>query len=119
VRSVGTPPSAFHRPVPAKLDDDNAERVRVSHQRAIEQLQQTPAAGMRVIQDVTLLDGVATPVQHGLGRLPAWVAPSAPRGAVSSGRIEEVRDGSTDRATSIQLKATGWGATITVDVQVV
>jgi hypothetical protein len=98
-----------------KLEGDT-ERVRREHHDAIVELQSLPAAGMRVIEGVTLADGVTTPVAHGLGRLPVWICPSAPRNATSTGRIIEVRSGSYDRSKVVALQATGWGATITIDV---
>jgi hypothetical protein len=100
-----------------KLDDEKAERVRRNTQEALAELQRTPAARAGIVRDVTLADGIATPVPHGLGR-PAFATPSPPRGAVSTGRIEEVRDGTHDRTKYVVLKATGWGATITLDVEV-
>jgi hypothetical protein len=71
-----------------------------------------------VVTDVELADGVETPIAHGLGRAPTWACPSAPRGASTSGRIEEVRSDEYDRDDVVVLVATGWGATITVDLAV-
>jgi len=101
-----------------KLESDAAERVRRSHAQAIKDLAALPSSSMKVIADVQLLDGVPTPVAHTLGRAPTFVRESAPRGAASSGRIDEIRDGTVDRSVYVLLKATGWGATIIVDVQV-
>jgi len=108
----------FHTPISATLGDDTAERVRRSHERAIKELQDRPASSMVVIPNVALVDGVSTVVPHSLGRTPTFVREGTPRGATSTGRIDEIRDGSVDPAKAIVLKATGWGATITVDVQV-
>lgn len=105
-------------PITLKLADDNAERIRRAHHDAIRTLQESPASSMVVIKDVTLTDGTATPISHGLGRVPIWVCPSPPRGATSTGRIEEIRDGSARREQQVILKATGWGATITIDLAV-
>lgn len=99
---------------PRRLSDSDAEIVRRSHDEAIRELQ---LQALKVIANVSLADGVATPVSHGLGRAPLWVAPSAPRNPSTSGRIEEIRDG--DRSRTITLKASGYGATITVDVAVI
>jgi hypothetical protein len=102
--------------LPVRLDDDKAERVRRNHGDAIAELQRMRAALATLKKDVVLADGVPTPIAHGLGR-PAFATHTPPRGAVSTGRIEEVRDGSHNRDQYVVLKATGWGATITVDVQ--
>lgn len=106
------------KPDDIKLDDDAAERVRRSHAQAISNLQTMPSASMVVIPNVSLADTVATPVAHTLGRAPTFVRESTPRGAVSAGRIDEIRDNSVDRTRFVLLKATGFGATITVDIQV-
>lgn len=104
-------------PATPNLDDEKADIARREHERKIVELQQAPATGMRLVAGVSLADGIATPVAHGLGR-PATVLVSPPRGPSSSGRIEEVRDGSQDRNKYVVLKATGWGATIVVDLAV-
>jgi hypothetical protein len=93
----------------------DADRVRRNHAEAIGELQGRPLVGANIVGDVSLADGVATSVAHGLGRPARFVVASAPRGAVTSGRIEEVR-GTHDRAKYVVLKASGWGATIVVDV---
>lgn len=101
-----------------RLADENAERVRKSHAEAIGEWQGSAAAGLKVIAGIQLADGVNTPIPHGLGRAARWVAPSAVRGASTTGRIEEVRDSVYDRERVVVLKATDWGATVTVDVLV-
>lgn len=90
------------------------ERIRRNLVDAVRELQRQSFP--RVIKaDLTLADGIPTAIPHGLGRRASvWTSP--PRGAVSTGRIEEVRDGSHDAAKYVVLKATGWGASITVDV---
>jgi hypothetical protein len=100
-----------------KLDDEKTERGRRTHQEALAELQRLRAARANVIEDVTLVDGVATAIPHRLG-VKAFATHTPPRGASSSGRIEEVRDGTVDRTKYVVLKATGWGATITLDVEV-
>lgn len=99
-----------------KLADENAERVRRNHAEAIVELQQSPLAGARVLT-VVLADGQAVPVSHRLGRAPLAVIPSAVRGAVTTGRIEEIRGG-TRRDQTITLKASDWGGTIECEVLV-
>lgn len=110
--------TALRAPITGRLLDVDAERVRREHEAKILELQRLPAARMATVPDVRLVDAVATPIAHGLGHVPVWVAPSPPRGAASTGRIEEIRDGTHDRSQIVVLKATGWGATITIDLAV-
>lgn len=98
------------------LADADADRVRRNHAEAITELQATPAAGARVLRGVELADGIDTPVAHGLPRAPSFVTCSVPRGAIAAGYLEEVRSGTDRRA--VVLRATGYGATVTVDVLV-
>jgi hypothetical protein len=99
--------------MPIKLEGD-AERVRSNMAEAIVELQRVPLVGARVVKDITLEDGVATPVAHGLGRAPNCMLLSPPRGPVTSGHIEEIR-GTHDRGRAIVLQATGFGGPIVVD----
>jgi hypothetical protein len=108
----------FQAPLALQLADPAADRVRQSVDQRIRELQGAPAVWMVVVPGVELEDGVETPIAHGLGRAPRWVRESAPRGAASSGRVEQIRGGSFDPSQYVVLKATGWGATITVDVAV-
>lgn len=71
-----------------------------------------------VISDITLIDSTPTPVAHRLGRPPKFVGPSVVRGATAAGFITEVRNSAYDRSRVIVLQATGYGATITLDVEV-
>lgn len=100
------------------LDIPTAERVRRDHHEAIRELQDSPLASARVIQGVELESGAETPVAHGLGRRPRIVLVSPPRDPSSTGRIEEIRSSDHDRTSVVALKASGWGATITVDLLV-
>lgn len=90
------------------------ERIRRDIVEAVREQQKQPV--VQVIKEgLELADGIATPVPHSLGRrVLVWT--SAVRGAVSTGRIEEVRDGSYDYRQFIVLKASDWGASITIDV---
>ena len=81
------------------------------------ELQALPAVGLTVLSDVVLADGVRSTVAHKLGRPPRWVGVSVVRGAVSTGRVEEIREG-VDRSRGVVLLATGYGAPVTVDVVV-
>lgn len=100
-----------------RLVDEALERVRRNHHDAISELQRTKGVQARYVLDVELEDGIATPVFHGLGR-PAFATHAPPRGPSATGRIEEIRDGSYDRSKYVVLKATGYGATVTVDLEV-
>lgn len=92
-----------------------AETARRTHEGCIRELQDLPASSLRVIAGIELAAGVETPVAHRLGRVPLWVGVSAVRNASTSGHVEEVRSGG-NRSQTVILKASGWGATITVDV---
>lgn len=113
---VGTP--GIRPALAPRLDDRKVDRVARDHARRIDDLGKLPASGMRVITGVELADGVETPVAHGLGRRATYVRESCPQGAAATGRIEEVRTASYDADKFVVLKANGWGATITIDVQV-
>ena len=100
------------------LADNLLERVRRNFFEAIAELQRLPFVGARVIEDVVLKDGQETPIPHRLGRPAAWVRESCVRNGVSNGRVEEVRSGAYKRDQYVVLKATGFGADVTVDVVV-
>jgi len=100
--------------LPLHLKDDDLERVRRNHHEAIEEIQRAPGVGMTVLKGITLADGVATKVAHRLGRMPLWVGPSVPRGAVAAGYIVETER--TDKF--VTLTAASYGATITLDLAV-
>ena len=100
------------KPTDIRLDDERAEQVRRSHAAAIKALQD---ATPRVVSGVQLKNGIATTVAHSLGRAPRIVIVGVPRGAVSAGYITD--DAKKDRSSSVTLTATGYGATITVDVE--
>lgn len=105
-----------------QLDDPDSERVRSNHEQRLTELARLPLASAIVLPGVVLADGVETAVLHGLGRLPKFLSVSVPRGGPSSGGlVQEIRaSGSThDPRQRAVLKASGWGATITVDVLIV
>ncbi len=95
-----------------------AEAARRTHEDAIRELQDLPAASLRVISNIELADGVVTTVAHKLGRAPIWVGPSAPRNAASTGRLMEYRAAEYDRTKVVALQAVGFGATIVIDLAV-
>lgn len=101
-----------------QLADQAVERVRRNHAECILELQGVPMARARVILGVQLEDGVAKSISHRLGRAPLYVRESCPRGATTAGVVIEVLDSTVDRAKQVTLKASGFGATITVDVLV-
>lgn len=111
-------PGGPRLPVAPRVDDPALRQVLDDHRRVIEATAKSIGAGIRIVADVELPDGVSISVSHGLGRRPLWVKESCVRGASTSGRVEEVSAVSNDSTKSIVLKATGWGATITVDVLV-
>lgn len=102
------------QPLDIRLDDEKAERARRNLDDRVKQL--AIRGALVPLGEVSLADGVTLQLAHRLGRVPTMVVLSPPRGAVTSGRIEEIRTG--DRSKSLRLKATGWGATIQVDVAV-
>lgn len=104
--------------VNTSLDDQKAERVRRSHAKAIQALQESAGGALTIIAGVSLVDGVATPVAHGLGRSPAWVSCGVPVGAVSAGFIVETSPAGADRTQTVYLTASGYGATISVAIGV-
>lgn len=98
-----------------KLADVDAERVRRDHADAIRELQRALPV---IVKNVVLADSTATHVPNPLGRVPQAVTQSIVRGAIATaGRISETTDG-VDRTRTLVLTATGWGATITIDVLV-
>lgn len=101
----------------SRLDD--AERVRRSHAEAIVELQRVPLVGAIILASIELEDGAETPIAHRLGRVPRFVTASLVRGAVTTGRIDDIRTTSYDRSRFLVLQANGYGATITVDLMVV
>lgn len=105
-------------PITAATTHDEMERIRRDLAEAARELQVSPLAGATTIKDVALVDTVATPIPHRLG-VAAFAIWSAPRGPATVGMIEEVRESQYDRALFVVLKATGYGATITVDVKAV
>ena len=98
---------------------DDAERVRRSHREAIIELQRAPLSGAVILPGIELADGVETPIAHRLGRAPQFITPSLVRGAVSTGHIDDIRATTYNRDRFLVLKASGWGATITLDLLVV
>ena len=104
----------FRAPLTRVLDDKVAESVRRDHAEKITQIQKQPMVSAGVVYGVSLADSVATPVSHKLGRTPTIVIPSVIRGATTAGLlVENSRD-----ANFVTLTASGFGATITLDLVV-
>jgi hypothetical protein len=99
------------------LKDELLERVRSNFARAIAEIQKLPIVQTRHLNGITLLNGVPTPIAHGLGRsVRVFVSPV--RGATSTGYVEEIRDGSHDSTKYVVLRANGYTTTVTVDIEV-
>lgn len=80
------------------------ERIRRNIFEAIRELQLSPLAGAKKILNVALVDGVETPIPHGLGRR-AVVLWSPPQSAAS---VQEVRGSSAHDPTQyVVLMAVG------------
>jgi hypothetical protein len=102
-----------------KLDDARLEENRREHSDAIEELQRVVGRTASVLANITLEDGIDTPIAHRLGRVPSLVVPSAPRGeALTPGVITDVRGPKIDRRAVIMLRADGFGGPIVIDVEV-
>lgn len=107
----------FTPPVSIRLDDEGADRVARNLDQRVRELGAVRIAQGILIEDVDLADATEVTVNHGLGRFAKWIVcrllnPS------TSGRIEEVVSGSIDRKNALALKASGYGATVTVDLWV-
>lgn len=97
----------------AKLRDETAERVRRSHAFAITELRGRPT--VVVVENVDLPEATRVMVAHGQGRPVSVVVGPVRGGVTTTGRIVEDRNFS-DRDQFVALTATGWGATVTVDL---
>lgn len=109
--------TTFRKPLPKRLADPDAEEVRRSHAQAIDELQRHPVLQTQIIKDVVIPNNGAVLVAHKLGRVPEIVLVSPERGAVSIGMVAEQRGG-FDRSRFVNLAANGFGAAVTVDVEV-
>jgi hypothetical protein len=97
-------------PITEKTLPADLERIRRDMAEAIRELQLSPLASGKLIADVSLSSGIATPIPHGLGRRArVFVSPS------SAVTIEET-DGTNNPATFVTLTAS---ADVVVDLIVV
>lgn len=101
---------SYHDPVRVPVADTNVRQALEEIRRQLVELAKDLA--FRDI-DVILPAGVNTVVHHGLGRRSLHYTLSAPRGATTTGRIDETAFDDV----SVTLKATGMGATIKVRVR--
>jgi len=101
----------------ARFEDQDQERWRRNVDERIAEIQALPMVGGVVLAGVELEDGVETFVAHKLGRKPVMAWPSFVRNATSTGRI--VHGDTKDPAKYLVLTASGWGATITIDIGVI
>jgi len=69
-----------------------------------------------LIRGVSLPNATTVTVPHGLGYGYEHVSVSPPTGGSTTGRIQIVAP--DDAAKHVRLVATGWGATVTVDLRV-
>lgn len=104
--------------VELKLADPVAEQARASHADSLRALRRGLFAEASVLAGIELADATETPIAHKLGRVPKVVIVSPHRGASAGGAVEEIRTSTYDRARVVVLKATGFSATVTVDVVV-
>ena len=93
----------------------DADRVVRNLDRRIRELVDTPIVNGTSILDIELPDGEEVAIAHGLNRR-ATALVSQPQDATTTGRIIEVRSSSYDQKRYVVLKATGFGATVTVDI---
>lgn len=106
-----------------RLEGD-AERSRQSHAQAITELQRSPCAATEILENVVLPDNAETVVSHHLGRRPRMIIVSPPRGASLGGVTRDFGAKSPltgqviDQTRFILLRTDGWGAAITVDIEV-
>jgi hypothetical protein len=111
----------LHPPHRVVLDDEKAEQVRQSHQRAIEELQALPLVRGKLIRGIELPDGSEVTVAHGLGHR-ASLFPAIPlqgNFTATNGRLLDITLLRTDKVNLDKesvLKATGFGGTLTLDV---
>jgi hypothetical protein len=106
----------FQTPPQVHLADAAAERVRKGTDKAMRELQAVPIVAGKLVRDIELVDGVNTPVAHGLGaRACVFLSPPQMSGSATTGRIREVRDPSFDPRKYVVFRASGWSETIIVD----
>jgi hypothetical protein len=102
-------------PARIPVGDRDVERALDEIRNAHIALARDPFINARTFE-VTLPDATTVRVRHKLGRAFTNYSLSAPKGAVTSGRIEELTP--DDPSAEIWLEANGYGATVTVRMTV-
>lgn len=97
------------------IADEAVHRAVAAVANAHDDVARDPVLGRRVIT-VTLPDATTVKTKHKLGRKYEAYHLSAPRGAASAGRIDDIEP--TDGTNDIWLQANGYGATVTVTMTV-
>jgi len=114
---------ALTRLLESRINDATTQSVVASHAVTIKEIMALPASEIRVIGPVQLPDNVGVQVPHGLGRKPLAFFLSPPQGAAAAGVVRDFGSvtpaGAPNSQTEfLSLRATGYGATITVMVMV-
>lgn len=109
----------FTQPLTTKLADQAAETVRQNVDQRVRELQLLPCVDARVFT-LTMPNNVVVFLPHRLGREPLFVGPSAIRGAVAAGLMQDFGHldpvgQPIDRTQVVPLRAFGYGGTVTVD----
>lgn len=102
-------------PAHIPVGDRDVDRALEEHRASIVALARDPFINARTIE-VTLPNATTVRVRHKLERAFTNYFLSAPKGAVTSGHIEELTPG--DPTVEIWLQANGYGATVTVRMTV-
>jgi hypothetical protein len=102
-------------PARLQVEDEATERAIDEVRRSVVELCRDPyLSGVDLL--VTLPNGVATNVKHGLERRFSGYSHGAPIGAIAAGYV--VESTSTDPARYVRLTANGYGATIQLRLRV-
>lgn len=116
---------------PSKLKDPTTDTVVGSIREAVQELQNLPLAGARIIRNVSVVNNNTVIVAHGLGREPQWVGVSAIRwdgsASIDAGTVfdrgrTDAAGNPIDRTTVVHLAAdnfsTAGSVTLTIDLLV-
>lgn len=100
------------------VEDTQTQRALDSQRSAVNETVKAPIVNGKHISDTVLYDGDVVKIRHGLsGPFKGWVVTDL-TGAASTGRIERVLEDASSNTPNVReelwLKATDWGADITV-----